>query len=315
VIEDLATSGIFRGRRLELAQTLIEITHELEDWWPLTVRQAYYRAVAASIIGNNINEYQRVSRVLTTLRREGLVSWDAYEDRSRRTVDKRGVSDMATFVSDQLESFLDPRYYYRCRVQEQDAYVEVSVEKDALASIFEETVWPYCVRLSIVRGQVSASMVQQMAERFKRAEAQGQEPVLLHFGDFDPSGVQIPIAIREALDEHHGVGVAVVSVALRPEQIKRFRLPESIDAAKKTDPNYRRFVAGYGNAKPVELDALHPGDLQDVIRESLHGLLDMGSFAEQMEIEEKERKRLKRMRRDVLAYLRGRYPAVVRSGR
>jgi len=283
---------------------------DLKDYWPLTVRQAYYQAVSRGVIANNLNEYQRVSRALTTLRREGFVSWAAYEDRSRRTVEKRGVSDLSVFVQAQLESFLDWRYYHRCRVQEQTNYVEVSVEKDALSSIFEEAVWPYCVRLNVVRGQVSADLINKMARRFKAAERKEQRPLLLHFGDFDPTGVQIPQAIENALREHHGVEVHVIRAALDPDQIRRFKLPASIDAAKQTDPNYRRFVEVYDDAKPVELDALHPSNLTRLIKEHLQAFFDMASFEEQMELEERERSELKAMRRTVMDFMRREFPAI-----
>jgi hypothetical protein len=311
-----ATCGdkVFRGASKKLAEALIVITEDLCDYHPLTVRQAYYQAVSRGLISNNLNEYQRVSRILTTLRREELISWDAFEDRSRRTVEKRGVSDVTSFVRNQCESFLDWRYYHRCRVQEQEYYVEISVEKDALSTVFEEAVWPYCCRLNIMRGQSSADLVNRMAGRFKDAQAKGQHIVLLHFGDFDPSGVRIPEAVAFNLAHHHQVDVDMRRVALTPEQIDTYKLPESLDAAKKSDPNYRHFVTQYDDARPVELDALHPGILKDLIRQSLESVLDMSNFQEQLKIEEMERAKLKEMRRDVMAFLRRHYPAIIGGG-
>ena len=65
----------------------------------LTARRQVYQCVARLVIPNNLDQYRRVSRVLATLRRNELVMiWDAIEDRSRRTIDKRGVSDLTTFI-------------------------------------------------------------------------------------------------------------------------------------------------------------------------------------------------------------------------
>ena len=72
---------------------------------------------------------------------------------SSPSADKRGVSDMQEFVTAQARTFLKPERYARCLVQEQGTYVEVGVEKDALASIFEDAIWPYCTRLNICRGR------------------------------------------------------------------------------------------------------------------------------------------------------------------
>ncbi len=125
--------------------------------------------------------------LLTILRREDVLPWRAIEDRTRRTIDKRGVPDLQAFVEEQMEDFMDWRYYHRCLVRDQEVYVEVATEKDALARIFEEAVWPYCVRLNIVRGQVSATMVHDMGERFGRAVMNGPDAdtaLLRGFGRF-----------------------------------------------------------------------------------------------------------------------------------
>ena len=194
---------LFRGRNRELARDLITIIDELTEYWPLTVRQVYYQCVARLLIDNKLAEYQRVSKTLSTLRREYLVSWDAIEDRTRRTTDKRGVPGLSEFIAEQSEYFLDWRYYHRCRVQEQDVYLEAAIEKDALSSIVEDVLWPYCTRLNVVRGQVSATMVNDMAGRFRTAHRNGQRPVLLYFGDLDPSGMTIPVSLIEKMKEHH----------------------------------------------------------------------------------------------------------------
>jgi alkylated DNA nucleotide flippase Atl1 len=183
--------SMFKGTNRDLAAALIEIINELRHYWPVTVRQAYYRAVAALLIENHLNEYRRISRILATLRREDKLPWHCIEDRTRRTVDKRGVPNVREHIEAQIEQFLNPRYYGRCYIQNQDAYVEVATEKDALASILEEAVWMYCTRLNVVRGQVSATMVNQMAvvyrviwdsdvtineTRFDRAETRCRDP-------------------------------------------------------------------------------------------------------------------------------------------
>ena len=299
---------LFRGRNRELARDLITIIDELTEYWPLTVRQVYYQCVARLLIDNKLAEYQRVSKLMTTLRRNDLVSWDAIEDRTRRTTDKRGVPGLSEFITEQSEYFLDWRYYHRCRVQEQDAYLEAAIEKDALSSIVEDVLWPYCTRLNVVRGQVSATMAHDMSLRFDSAYRNGQRPVLLYFGDLDPSGIAIPLSLIDKMKEHHTVDVTLDRRALNPQQIDEFNLPESFEAAKKDDPNYKKWLRDYSGVPATELDALHPGVLRDLVKDAVESHLDMESFREQMEIEERERERLKVMRRDVIGYARKQYP-------
>jgi hypothetical protein len=306
---------LFRGRNRELAHHLIRIIIELMDYWPLTVRQVYYQAVARLLIANALAEYQRVSKLLTTLRRNDLVSWDAIEDRTRRTTDKRGVPGLSDFITEQSDYFLNWRYYHRCRVQEQDVYLEAAIEKDALSSIVEDVLWPYCTRLNVVRGQVSATMAHDMSLRFDSAYRNGQRPVLLYFGDLDPSGVTIPVSLIEKMKEHHTVDVTLDRRALNPRQIDEFNLPESFEAAKSADPNYARWIRNYPGVPATELDALHPGVLRELVKDAVESHLDMGSFREQMEIEEQERERLKIMRRNVIGYARKQYPGSLLSGK
>lgn len=252
------TNDIFKGARRGLAVALAAIVTELREYWPLTVRQAYYQAVSRLVVQNNLNQYRRVSQVLTTLRRYDLLPWHAIEDRTRPMFDKRGRPDVRDFIQEQLEYFLNPGYYGRCYIQDQDVYVEVATEKDALSSIMSEAVWPFCTRLSVVRGQISATMVNAMAERFDRAIMRCKRPILLYLGDLDPSGVAIPKALQRNMAEWHDVEVELIRVALNPDQVERLGLPVSLDAAKKQDPNYRAWLAEYGDQAPVELDALHP---------------------------------------------------------
>jgi hypothetical protein len=301
---------LFRGRNRELAVSLIGICDELRDWWPMTVRQVYYQAVAQQFIGNCLAEYRRVSAILADLRRNDLLPWYAIRDNTRTTYGKRGVSNVAEWLNDKLEYLFDPDGYGRCYIQDQAVYVEVLIEKDALSSIASDAVYPYCTRLNVTRGHPSASMVNDIAGRLDSAMMKGKEPLLLHFGDLDPSGVAIPRSLQKALLDHHGLSVEVRRVALTPEQVARHELPSSLDAAKKQDPNYNAWAHEYGILKPVELDALHPEKLSDLIAETLKGVYDMSEFSEQIAIEEAERLTIKQVRNKTHDFLRQTFPAL-----
>lgn len=51
----------------------------------LTVRQIYYRLVAAQLITNSLSSYQRIVKVLGWARKEGMIGWDAIEDRANNS--------------------------------------------------------------------------------------------------------------------------------------------------------------------------------------------------------------------------------------
>lgn len=303
-----AISRLFRGRNRILAAHLLTICDELRDWWPLTVRQVYYQAVAQQFLGNKLAEYRRVSLVLTDLRRAEALPWASIRDGTRTTFDKRGDPEVSGWLRGELRGVFRPEYYGRCYIQDQAVYVECLVEKDALSSIASDAVYPFCTRLNVTRGHPSASMVNAISERLDDAMMKGKQPLLLHFGDLDPSGVQIPKSLQAALLDHHGLDIEVRRVALTPEQVERYGLPESLDAAKTQDPNYAAWRREFGNRKPVELDALHPAHLQTLITAALESVYDMSEFSEQVARENQDRGEIRRIRNATQDYLARQFP-------
>jgi hypothetical protein len=250
-----------------------------------------------------------VSAVLTDLRRESLVPWYAVADRTRTTTGKRGEPDITEWLHYQWRGLFNPSYYGRCYIQNQAVYAEVLVEKDALSSIVENAVYPFCTILNVTRGHPSASMQNAIADRLDKAMMLGKQPILLHFGDLDPSGIAIPKALQSKLYDHHGLDVEVRRIALLPEQVTALGLPESLDAAKQADPNYPAWAREYGaDMKPVELDAMHPSALQKLITDALEGIYDMREFEQQRLREIEDRREIGTIQRRVQDYCASTWP-------
>lgn len=95
----------------------------------------------------------------------------------------------------------------------------------------------------------------------------GRQPVVLHLGDFDPSGESIFEVIRddvraflEADIPHVGPGEFVFRrIALTPELIEEYQLPMS--PAKASDARSKRWVG-----ETCQLEALPPDALASVLR-------------------------------------------------
>ena len=144
---------LFRSENRDLAFAVIHIVDELKPYWPLTVRQVYYQCVSHGLINNMHSNYTRISKMLTKLRRNDLVTWQAIEDRSRRTTDKRGVEDMEAFVAEQLDCFLDWRYYHRCRVQEQIFILKWLQRKMHLPELWKKLFGRIVAGLMLAKGK------------------------------------------------------------------------------------------------------------------------------------------------------------------
>jgi hypothetical protein len=280
----------------------MEVVRELQDYWPLTLRQIYYRLVAAGHLENTRSKYNDLSALIKHMRLDEWLPWEVLEDRVRRVSAKRGWEDHIEFMEAHVEGFLEG--YERCYVQDQNCYVEIWTEKDALSQVFEKVAYPYCIRAVTCRGYQSITFLDGFRRRAQAAMERGQKPVILYFGDMDPSGWQMLEAIKQTLEDDMDLwGVEYQRVALTPEQIMSYELPHDPQAVKIADKRYRNYVERFGDLA-VELDALHPQVLWELAVEAIESHFDMDLFGEQMEMEHLEQERLATMRQKILTELR-----------
>lgn len=276
----------------------MQAVNALEDYWPLTLRQIYYRLVSARDIPNTKSQYNMLSKLVKWMRVQDRMPWEVLEDRTRTVTAKRGFGSVEQFVDQELRNFL--RGYDRCLVQEQDKYIEVWTEKDALLRIFEDVVYPYCMRAVVCRGYQSVTFISNFCERAQEAIMRGQTPVVLYFGDLDPSGVQMLEATIETLENEMELeGVEFKRIGLNPEQITTYNLPYDPTAAKTKDTRYKRYAKTYGTLA-VELDALHPAQLTTLIREAIEAEIDGELFQEQQQQEQVDRAQVAVLRGKVM---------------
>jgi hypothetical protein len=285
----------------ERAGQVLNVAQDLRAYWPLTLRQVYYRLVAAQDIENSRSQYNMLSKVVKWMRIDDRLPWRALEDRSRRVSSKKGFESAEQFIEQEVGYFLNG--YSRCLVQNQHKYIEVWCEKDALMSVFEKTVYPYCIRAVVCRGYQSVTFIADFYKRAEQAIMKGQTPVVLYFGDLDPSGVQMLEATIETLEEELDLyGVEFKRVALNPEHIDLYQLPSDPEAAKVTDPRYKKYADKYG-AVAVELDAVHPETLQAMIKMAIESELDMDLFESQKDQEVVDEEVIDELRSEVIDFI------------
>ena len=226
----------------------------------MTLRQVYYQLVANFAYENTEKKYKALSGHLTNARVHGLVDGARIIDRTRQVGRPYGYADLADFMATVRHSF------QRSRWQDQPEYVEVWVEKDALAGVFEPVTRSFGLRLAVCRGFPSYPAIRDAALRYQREERAGRPLTMLYFGDHDPSGKDIPRSVRDNLADWFDVYVEPQIVALTGEQVDEYDLPPV--PAKRSDSRAPAFIAEYGD-RSVELDALPPDVLQAMIREAI----------------------------------------------
>ena len=263
------------------------VLKELEAYKPLTLRQIYYQLVSKEVIENTTSQYGMLSGLLKWARLDGKVSWDDVEDRVRAVHSGIGWDDKEEFIEQELDRFLEG--YRRHLVQSQDVFLEVWIEKDALSRLCSTITKEYCVSTVVCRGFSSVTFLHEYANRVDWHRSQGQEPVMLYFGDFDPSGEEMAVSMGKTLRDEMGIEeLRLEKVALRVEDIAQYRLPHDPRALKKTDTRAKKHVERYGELA-VELDALPPNILEGKIRVAIEAEIEVDLLNEEMQRQESER--------------------------
>lgn len=125
--------------------------------------------------------------------------------------------------------------------------------------------------------------------------------MILYYGDFDPSGQDMPRYYRKHLSEK-GLDVKVEMGSLNYNQIMQYNLPNNPDALKTNDTRSPGFIDKYGHIS-VELDAMKPGDLQSILLNDIQRWINQDEYQIQVEMQTNDLLELGEKRKDAVKYL------------
>lgn len=230
--------------------------------YTLTLRQLYYQFVSRDLIANKQSEYKRLGSVINDARLAGLIDWESIEDRTRNLESLAHWDSPSDIVQACASQFRYDKW------NDQPYRVEVWIEKEALAGVFERI----CNRLDVpylsCRGYMSQSEMWRAAVRLSEYN---QETFILHFGDHDPSGVDMSRDIQDRLRILGDHGTVVKRVALNMDQVEEYDPPPN--PAKITDSRSPLYIQMYGD-QSWELDALDPKVLEELVRNEVENVMD-----------------------------------------
>jgi len=273
----------FRTETLKLIDYINEIIGEYdEQGYSLTLRQVYYQLVARDLIPNNDKQYKIIGNAVNDARLVGLIDWYAIEDRTRYLRSKSHWNNPADIIRSAMNS------YHKDHWEDQEGYLEVWVEKDALIGIVEVSARKFDVPCFSCRGYTSQSEMWRASQRFIEKQQQGKFNIIIHLGDHDPSGIDMTRDIKERL-KYFGANVQVERIALNRDQISEYNPPPN--PAKLTDSRCQSYIKKFGS-KSWELDALRPELLAKLIEEEIELYIDLDKFYAVQDKIEKERKQL-----------------------
>lgn len=246
-----------RGELDRLHQALYDL---LANDHPMTVRQVFYRAVSAGIVPKTEAAYKNsVGRSLVAMRRSGVLPWSWIADNTRW---QRKPTTYST-----MEQALErtARCYRRALWDNQEAYVEVWTEKDALAGVLLDVTREWDVPLLVTKGFSSVSYLYEAAQTIA---ATGKPAYLYYFGDHDPSGIHIDRSIEKQLREMApDAEIHFERVAVKEAQITALGLPTR--PTKRTDSRAKTF-----KGESVEVDAIPPATLRQMVRTCIEQHVD-----------------------------------------
>lgn len=253
----------------------------------LTLRGLYYQLISQYGMTNSIPHYKRVVNAMIEARRAGLIPYETFSDRDREMESvtqwlPTNVAEAVDEAKDAINSWMN--YYSKNRWENQDYYVEVLIEKKALIGTFLGPCSRHRVALGACKGYPSLTFLNDVAQRMIEAERNDKIPLIIYFGDYDPSGEDIPRSIQENLENDFNVTVEVRRMALMEEQVLKWKLPPA--PAKITDSR----TANWDGLGQVELDAVSPERLEALVDEAIAQVFDEDKLVELRDLEREESK-------------------------
>lgn len=265
-------------RLINLADEIV--TNYMDMGIKMTLRQLFYRMVTGNTVPNDDVAYSKLSTLITDGRYAGLIDWDGIEDRGR-PLHFYGEFDNLQDIVRAMRGCRFPRW------KDQDYYVELFAEKDAISSILRPIASRWHIRYGFNKGYGSVTVMKNLADRIGGAILDEKEVVILYLGDHDPSGLDMVRDIDERVHEfliedlpppgsndfHHQF--EIVPIALTKKQIKEYDPPPN--PTKVKDPRLANYIRKHGSFC-WEVDALEPQTMSEIVEDAIREYIDIGKW-------------------------------------
>jgi len=257
------------------------IRRVLAEDGPMTVRQVFYRLVGVGAIGKTEHEYRNtVIRLLTEMRRSGEIPFECLTSGARWMRKPQTYSSLPQALRGWVKG------YRRAVWDNQDGYVEIWLEKDALAGVVYEVTSKWDVPLMVTQGYPSLTFLHGAGQAL---EGYNKPAHVYYFSDYDPSGVDISRVVEQGIREFApSAEIHFERVAVTPIQIAEWNLPTR--PTKKADTR----SAGF-RGESVEIDALPPDRLRELVEQCITDRIDSYALEALRLAETSEREILKIM--------------------
>ena len=277
VYESCSVSGRARRTKAQIEAVKTAIADVVARERPMTARQVFYQLTVAGIVPKTERGYRTVVRLLTQMRRDEEIAYEDIADSTRWMLKPESYIGLHEMMRRAHE------FYRRDLWCNQDVYVEVWCEKNALAGVISVETKEYDVPLFITKGYSSLSFLYESAQFLEQACGSEKTAHIYYIGDHDPSGLDIERHVEEGIREFAmDVDIEFERLAVTPAQIKAFDLPTR--PTKQSDTRSRHF-----RGASVEVDAIPPKQLRRIVREAIKQHIDAGQVVALERIEQMEK--------------------------
>lgn len=250
------------------------IFREYSAQLPLTNRQIFYRLVGAHGYDKTEKAYARLCEMLNRARRARLIPFEYIRDDGTTSRPAGGYRDANQFWRAVRYS---GEHFRLDKALDQPVYTELWVEATGMVPQAATVAHDFGIDVYSAGGFNGLTDKYETAERLA-AEMRYKPVVVLHVGDYDPSGLAIIDSLAadvEAFTREMVSGeLEFRRIVVTPEQIERFSLPTA--PQKATD---RR---GEQMDETVQAEALPPDVLAQEIRDACELVYDQ-DVADQVE--------------------------------
>jgi hypothetical protein len=273
-----------RPETLRLIQRVQAILQTYSAQLPLTIRQIFYILVGSEEgYPKTEQAYNRLAEALNRARRARLIEFDDIRDDGTASTGFPGWSGPRGFWG-YIKRLAEG--YEHDLTDGQPYHLELWVEASGMVPQAANVAGDYGVITYSAGGFNGLTDKYETAQRLAR---QRRPSIVLHAGDYDPSGLSIIDALAEdvtALAEgiNYRANVTFKRIVVTPRQIEDYALPPA--PQKGTD---RR---GEWMEETVQAEALPPDILAQEIRDAIEAETDLDRLADMRDLGERERTRV-----------------------
>ncbi len=252
----------------------------------------------------NKGQFDKVEKWINTCRKRGIIPIDfTAEEEGRKfsgilhpntNTPEEEMREWIEYLRDTDTFGFIPDYW-----DGEKYYIQMLVEKIDLKTLFMPICKQYKIPVATSKGWSSMLQRAEYARRFKLAEDNGLQPVLLYCGDFDADGLRISEFIRsnlvdltnvewgDGVEGYNPEGLEIIRFGLNHDFIEKHHLTwinnmitgSGKNLASPTHKNYnmpyvQHYIKTYGVRK-CEANAIvpYPDLAKELVEGAIHGLL------------------------------------------